>query len=54
MNAIFYAYGPNFKTQSSSNAKLNNVDIYNMICKILKLKAANNDGDESRVNDFIK
>lgn len=54
MNAIFYAYGPNFKTQSSANAKLNNVDIYNIICKILKLEAANNDGDINRIDDFVK
>jgi len=54
MDAIFYAYGPNFKPQSSSNNSLNNVDIYNMICKILELKAAANDGDASRVNDFVK
>ena len=54
MNAIFYAYGPNFNTQSANNTKLNNVDIYNMICEILKLKAASNDGDASRVGDFVK
>jgi len=54
MNAIFYAYGPNFKSQSTSNSTLNNVDIYNMICEILDLKAAANDGDAIRVNDFVK
>ena len=54
MNAIFYAYGPNFKSQNTSNNTLDNVDIYNMICEILDLKAAANDGDDSRVNDFVK
>jgi len=54
MNAIFYAYGPDFKSQNTTNTTLDNVDIYNMICKILDLKAAANDGDASRVNDFVK
>jgi len=54
MNAIFYAYGPNFKKQDTHNTKLNNVDIYNMICKILNLKTATNDGNAGMVNNFIK
>lgn len=54
MNAIFYAFGPDFLAQSPNNNSLNNVDIYNMICKILNLKTAVNDGDKSRVKDFVK
>jgi alkaline phosphatase D len=54
MNAIFYAYGPNIKAQTANNTKLNNVDIYNMICEILDLNAASNDGDAGRVSEFVK
>ncbi len=54
MDAIFYAFGPDFKSQSSENTRLNNVDVYNLLCKILDLEAAKNDGDASRVHDFVK
>ncbi len=45
MNAIFYAYGPAFK-QGEYFPAIQNVDIYNMICKILQLQPAKNDGDD--------
>jgi len=43
MHAIFYAAGPAFKKGYFTD-QLNNTDIYNLICKILKLKPAPNDG----------
>lgn len=45
MNAIFYAYGPAFK-ENFQAPTFQNVDIYNLIAKILKLEPAANDGDE--------
>ena len=54
MDAIFYAFGPNIKAQSNDNKRLNNVDIYNMVCKILHLEPAPNDGDSGIVQYFVK
>ena len=45
MDAIFFAYGPAFKQGYKAN-KFQNIDIYNLITKILKLTPAANDGDE--------
>ncbi len=53
MDAIFYAYGPAFK-EHYHNPKFENVDIYNIICSILKLKPAPNDGDMTRVKGMLK
>jgi len=44
MHAIFYAVGPAFKKNYSFD-RMNNIDIYNLICKILKIKPAPNDGN---------
>ncbi len=48
MNAIFFAQGPAFKKQSKL-VHLQNVDIYNMICKIMNLNPAQNDGDNDGI-----
>jgi len=53
MDAIFYAYGPAFK-KNYSHPRFNNVDIYNIMCKILKLDAAQNDGDFDNVKGMLK
>ncbi|MCX6334141.1 MAG: ectonucleotide pyrophosphatase/phosphodiesterase [Bacteroidia bacterium] len=53
MHAIFYAAGPAFK-EGLSFDRLNNVDIYNLICKILKLKPAPNDGDIQNIKYLLK
>jgi len=45
MDAIFFAYGPAFK-QGYNAPKFQNIDIYNLLTKILKLTPAVNDGDE--------
>jgi len=44
MYAIFYAAGPAFR-KNYSFSQLNNTDIYGMICRILQLKPAKNDGN---------
>jgi hypothetical protein len=44
MHSIFYATGPAFK-KNYSFRQLNNVDVYDLICKIMKLNPAPNDGN---------
>ena len=53
MHAIFYAAGPAFKKGYAFD-QINNTDIYNLICKILKLKPAPNDGSLQNVNHILK
>lgn len=48
MHAIFYAFGPAFK-QGYRHTAFNNVDLYHLMCKILKLNPAPNDGELSNV-----
>ena len=53
MFAIFYAAGPAFK-KGYTIEEFNNVDIYNLICRILEIKPAKNDGDFSHVAGMLK
>jgi len=53
MGAVFYATGPDFK-RGYTQAEFQNVDIYGLICKILKLDPAANDGDMERVEGMLK
>jgi predicted AlkP superfamily pyrophosphatase or phosphodiesterase len=53
MYSIFYAAGPDFKKNYRFN-QLNNVDVYNLVCKILKLAPAKNDGDPSHIKGMLK
>jgi len=53
MFSIFYAVGPAFKKNYSFN-ELNNVDIYNLICKILDLKPAPNDGNLEHIKGLLR
>jgi alkaline phosphatase D len=53
MFSIFYATGPSFKKNYSFKS-LNNVDVYNLICRILKLTPAKNDGDPSHIKGMLK
>jgi predicted AlkP superfamily pyrophosphatase or phosphodiesterase len=53
MQAIFYAAGPAFK-KGYSFESLNNTDIYDLICKILKLKPAKNDGNPENIIHLLK
>ncbi len=48
MHAIFYAYGPAFKEGYKHNS-INNIDIYALICEILDLDPAKNDGELENV-----
>lgn len=53
MHGIFYADGPAFKDAYLSES-IENVDIYNIICRIFKIQPAVNDGDINRVENIIK
>ena len=53
MDAMFYAYGPAFKEHYSQD-KFRNIDIYELICNILKLEPATNDGDFEKVKTMLK
>lgn len=53
MHAIFYAEGPAFKKGLSVNS-LNNTDIYNLICRILKIDPAPNDGSIANIRKIFK
>ncbi len=53
MFAIFYAAGPAFKKNYRFH-ELNNTDIYGMICRILRLKPALNDGDPEHYKEILR
>jgi predicted AlkP superfamily pyrophosphatase or phosphodiesterase len=53
MYAIFYAAGPSFKKDYKFK-ELNNVDIYNLICKILNITPAKNDGDPAHIKGMLR
>jgi alkaline phosphatase D len=53
MNAIFYAYGPAFK-QGYAQPMFKNVDVYPLMCQILGLVPAPNDGDFKEVSGMLK
>lgn len=53
MYGIFYAIGPDFKVGYNAGT-LYNVDIYNLIAEILKIKPAPNDGQADRINHILK
>jgi predicted AlkP superfamily pyrophosphatase or phosphodiesterase len=53
MYSIFYAVGPSFK-KGYVLTELDNIDVYNLICRILELKPAMNDGDMSHINGMLK
>jgi len=53
MHAIFYAVGPDFKS-GYMQPKFYNVDIYGLLCALLGLEPAQNDGELSRVEGMLK
>jgi alkaline phosphatase D len=53
MFAIFYAAGPAFKKNYQFH-ELNNTDIYGMICRILNLKPAPNDGNPEDYRKILR
>ena len=53
MNAMFYAYGPAFK-EKYEQPMFKNVSVYPLICHILGLRPAPNDGDLNEVGGMLK
>jgi predicted AlkP superfamily pyrophosphatase or phosphodiesterase len=53
MDAIFYACGPAIK-KNFSFRELNNVDVYSLICRILKIVPAANDGNPANIEIIMK
>jgi predicted AlkP superfamily pyrophosphatase or phosphodiesterase len=53
MFSIFYAAGPSFK-KNYRLRELNNIDIYNLVCTLLKIDPAKNDGDISHIKNILR
>jgi alkaline phosphatase D len=53
MFSIFYAAGPSFK-KNYKFKELNNVDIYNLVCRILDISPAKNDGDPAHIKGMLR
>jgi predicted AlkP superfamily pyrophosphatase or phosphodiesterase len=53
MFSIFYAAGPSFK-KNYKFKELNNVDIYNLVCRILDISPAKNDGDPAHIKGLLR
>lgn len=53
MRATFVAHGPAFKKGYVAEP-FSNIEVYNVMCKILGLTPAKNDGDLSRVKDMLR
>jgi alkaline phosphatase D len=53
MFSIFYAAGPSFK-KGYKFKELNNTDIYNLICRILDIIPAKNDGDPKHIKGMLR
>jgi ectonucleotide pyrophosphatase/phosphodiesterase family protein 5 len=53
MRAIFVAHGPAFKSGVEVEA-FENIHIYNLMCEILNLTPATNDGDERLAKILLK
>ena len=53
MHAIFYASGPAFK-KNYQFKELNNIDVYNLVCRILDIKPAPNDGDPEHIKGLLR
>ena len=53
MLSIFYAAGPSFK-KGYKVKELNNTDIYNLICRILDIIPAKNDGNPANIKGMLR
>lgn len=53
MNAIFYAYGPAFKN-GYVQPEFSNTSVYPLMCQVLQLIPAPNDGDFNEVKGMLK
>jgi len=53
MNGVFYAAGPDFK-QGFNAPQLYNIDLYELLCRLLEIAPAKNDGHMGRIEVVLK
>ncbi|KAJ6660079.1 hypothetical protein lerEdw1_018005 [Lerista edwardsae] len=53
MEAIFLAHGPGFKEKTEVNA-FENIEIYNLMCDLLQIKPAPNNGTHGSLNHLLR
>lgn len=53
MSVIFFAYGPDFKVKYKGK-NFNNTAIYPLLCYLLNIKPASNDGNSKQFRQFIR
>lgn len=53
MFSIFYAAGPSFR-KNYKFKELNNIDVYDLVCKILNIIPAKNDGDPAHIKGMLR
>lgn len=53
MRPFFLAYGPSFKSNFTHTHPINIVDIYPLMCEILSVEAAPNNGTLSEVKELL-
>jgi predicted AlkP superfamily pyrophosphatase or phosphodiesterase len=54
MHGILIANGPSFRSDGAVLDPAPNVDIYNLMCAVLHLTPAPNDGDDSLVRAMLR
>ncbi|NWT57196.1 ENPP3 phosphodiesterase, partial [Erythrocercus mccallii] len=53
MEAIFLAYGPSFKEKTEVDA-FENIEVYNLMCDLLQIAPAENNGTHGSLNHLLK
>ena len=53
MFSIFYAAGPSFR-KNYRFKELNNIDVYDLVCRILNISPAKNDGDPAHIKGMLR
>ena len=53
MHGIFYAFGPSFK-KGHTQATFENIHIYELMCSLIGIAPAENDGHVSNIKDMLK
>ncbi|XP_063166004.1 venom phosphodiesterase-like isoform X2 [Candoia aspera] len=53
MEAIFVAHGPGFKEQNEVKS-FENIEVYNLMCDLMKIKPAPNNGTHGSLNHLLK
>jgi len=53
MHAIFYAFGPDFKL-NAEHPSFANIHLYELMCKLLNIEPAKNDGNLNEVKEMLK